>query len=129
MGLWLYSRSMASVLISLEAGVLSVTLNRPEKLNAFVPEMHEELRRALEQALEDRSIRAVLLTGAGRAFCAGQDLSLRNVAPGAADDPGGRLSGRRRGRAPVHHRQQGLGRDLVQHPGDHERAARALGRS
>ena len=75
---------MASVLISLEAGVQTITLNRPEKLNAFTPEMHKELRRALEQALDDRAIRAVLLTGAGRGFCAGQDLAERNVAPGAA---------------------------------------------
>lgn len=60
---------MASVLISLEAGVQTITLNRPEKLNAFTPEMHKELRRALEQALDDRAIRAVLLTGAGRGFC------------------------------------------------------------
>jgi 2-(1,2-epoxy-1,2-dihydrophenyl)acetyl-CoA isomerase len=75
---------MASVLISLEAGVQTITLNRPEKLNAFTPEMHKELRRALEQALDDRAIRAVLLTGAGRAFSSGQDLAERNVAPGAA---------------------------------------------
>lgn len=75
---------MASVLISLEAGVQTITLNRPEKLNAFNPEMHKELRRALEQALDERAIRAVLLTGAGRGFCAGQDLAERNVAPGAA---------------------------------------------
>jgi 2-(1,2-epoxy-1,2-dihydrophenyl)acetyl-CoA isomerase len=75
---------MASVLISLEAGVQTITLNRPEKLNAFTPEMHKELRRALEQALDDRAIRAVLLTGAGRGFCSGQDLAERNVAPGAA---------------------------------------------
>jgi 2-(1,2-epoxy-1,2-dihydrophenyl)acetyl-CoA isomerase len=75
---------MASILISLEAGVQTITLNRPEKLNAFTPEMHKELRVALEQALDDRAIRAVLLTGAGRGFCSGQDLSARNVAPGAA---------------------------------------------
>ena len=75
---------MASVLVSVEAGVQTLTLNRPEKLNAFNPEMHKELRRALEQALDERDIRAVLLTGAGRGFCAGQDLSERNVAPGAA---------------------------------------------
>jgi 2-(1,2-epoxy-1,2-dihydrophenyl)acetyl-CoA isomerase len=75
---------MASVLISLEAGVQTITLNRPEKLNAFTPEMHKELRRALEQALDDRAIRAVLLTGAGRAFSSGQDLAERNVAAGAA---------------------------------------------
>jgi 2-(1,2-epoxy-1,2-dihydrophenyl)acetyl-CoA isomerase len=75
---------MTSVLISVEAGVQTLTLNRPEKLNAFIPEMHKELRRALGQALDDRSIGAVLLTGAGRGFCSGQDLSERNVAPGAA---------------------------------------------
>src|SRR5512134_1755961 len=75
---------MASVLVSVEAGVQTLTLNRPEKLNAFTPEMHKELRRALEQALDDRAIGAVLLTGAGRGFCSGQDLSERNVAPGAA---------------------------------------------
>jgi 2-(1,2-epoxy-1,2-dihydrophenyl)acetyl-CoA isomerase len=46
--------------------------------------MHKELRAALEQALDERAIRAVLLTGAGRGFCSGQDLSERNVAPGAA---------------------------------------------
>jgi 2-(1,2-epoxy-1,2-dihydrophenyl)acetyl-CoA isomerase len=75
---------MPSILISLEAGVQTITLNRPDKLNAFLPEMHQELRRALEQALDDDAIRAVLLTGAGRAFCAGQDLSQRKVDPGAA---------------------------------------------
>jgi 2-(1,2-epoxy-1,2-dihydrophenyl)acetyl-CoA isomerase len=75
---------MSSVLISAQGGVLTVTLNRPDKLNAFNPEMHKALRRALEQALDERDVRAVLLTGAGRGFCAGQDLSERNVAPGAA---------------------------------------------
>ena len=75
---------MPSILISLEAGVQTITLNRPDKLNAFIPEMHQELRRALEQALDDEAIRAVLLTGAGRAFCAGQDLSQRKLEPGAA---------------------------------------------
>jgi 2-(1,2-epoxy-1,2-dihydrophenyl)acetyl-CoA isomerase len=75
---------MASILISREAGVLSVTLNRPDKLNAFNPEMHALLRGALEQALDDAGVRAVLLTGAGRGFCAGQDLSERNLSPDAA---------------------------------------------
>jgi 2-(1,2-epoxy-1,2-dihydrophenyl)acetyl-CoA isomerase len=72
------------VLVSVEAGVQTLTLKRPEKLNAFNPEMHKELRRALEQALDERSIGAVLLTGAGRGFCSGQDLSDRSVAPDAA---------------------------------------------
>src|SRR5262245_9283175 len=75
---------MASILVSRDAGVLTLTLNRPDKLNAFNPEMHKLLRDALEQALDDASIRAVLLTGAGRGFCAGQDLSERNVSPDAA---------------------------------------------
>jgi 2-(1,2-epoxy-1,2-dihydrophenyl)acetyl-CoA isomerase len=75
---------MASILLSLEAGVQTITLNRPEKLNAFNPQMHQELRRALERAHDDAAVRAVLLTGAGRGFCAGQDLAERNVAPGAA---------------------------------------------
>jgi 2-(1,2-epoxy-1,2-dihydrophenyl)acetyl-CoA isomerase len=71
------------VLVSVEAGVQTLTLNRPEKLNAFNPEMHQELRAALERARDEPGIRALLLTGAGRAFCAGQDLSERKVAPGA----------------------------------------------
>src|SRR5688572_8380362 len=70
---------MIPVLVSLDAGVLSVTLNRPDKLNAFNPEMHKLLRAALEKALDDTAVRSVLLTGAGRGFCAGQDLSERNV--------------------------------------------------
>ncbi len=75
---------MSSILVSLEAGVLTVTLNRPDKLNAFNPEMHQRLREALQRAADEPEVRALLLTGAGRAFCAGQDLSERNVSPGAA---------------------------------------------
>src|SRR2546427_11084843 len=75
---------MSSILVSQEAGVLTLTLNRPEKLNAFNPEMHSLLRRAIERAADDADIRAVLLTGSGRGFCAGQDPSERDVSPGAA---------------------------------------------
>src|SRR5229473_5302057 len=75
---------MSSILVSQEAGVLTVTLNRPEKLNAFNPEMHQDLRRALERAADEAEVRAVLLTGTGRACCAGQDLAERDVSPGAA---------------------------------------------
>ena len=75
---------MSSILVSRETGVLTITLNRPDKLNAFNPEMHQLLRQALERAHDEDAVRAVLLTGAGRAFCAGQDLSERNVSPGAA---------------------------------------------
>src|SRR5258705_8540231 len=75
---------MSSILVSLDGGVLSITLNRPDKLNAFNPEMHQLLKAAFERAHDEDAVRAVLLTGAGRAFCAGQDLSERNVSPGAA---------------------------------------------
>ena len=67
-----------SVAIRLENNVLHLTLNRPEKLNAFNPEMHLALRQGLNRAEQDESVRAVLLTGAGRGFCAGQDLAERN---------------------------------------------------
>jgi 2-(1,2-epoxy-1,2-dihydrophenyl)acetyl-CoA isomerase len=75
---------MSPVLVALDSGVLQVTLNRPEKLNALNSEMHKLLRQALERAAEEREVRVVLLGGAGRGFCAGQDLSERDVSPGAA---------------------------------------------
>lgn len=59
----------------LRDGVLSLTLNRPDVLNSFNREMAGALQAALSQAASDASIRAVLLTGAGRGFCAGQDLA------------------------------------------------------
>jgi 2-(1,2-epoxy-1,2-dihydrophenyl)acetyl-CoA isomerase len=74
---------MASVLVSVEAGVATITLNRPEKLNALNPQMHQLLRAALERATDDPAIRAVLLTAAGRGFCTGQDLAERDVSAGA----------------------------------------------
>jgi 2-(1,2-epoxy-1,2-dihydrophenyl)acetyl-CoA isomerase len=75
---------MAPILAARDAGVLSLTLNRPDKLNAFNLEMHQLLREALEEARDAPDVRAVLLTGSGRSFCAGQDLSQRNVSADAA---------------------------------------------
>lgn len=66
--------------VTRDAGVLTLTLNRPDKLNSFNETMHVELREALDVAEGDAAIRALLLTGAGRGFCAGQDLGDRNVA-------------------------------------------------
>jgi enoyl-CoA hydratase len=57
------------------AGVATLTLTRPEKLNAITPAMMVDLRGHLEQIADDRSVRCVILTGAGRSFCAGHDLS------------------------------------------------------
>ena len=77
---------MPTVLVSLDAGVLTITLNRPEKLNALNPQMHQLLRAALERATDEPAIRAVLLTGAGRGFCTGQDLAERDVTGAAPID-------------------------------------------
>ena len=66
------------LLTELDAGVLTITLNRPDRLNAFNEPMHLALRAAFERAHDEDAIRAVLLTGAGRGFCAGQDLGDRD---------------------------------------------------
>ena len=63
------------VLISNQATVRTLTLNRPAALNSFTAAMHLELRLALEAAAADDSVRCLVLTGAGRGFCAGQDLN------------------------------------------------------
>jgi 2-(1,2-epoxy-1,2-dihydrophenyl)acetyl-CoA isomerase len=73
-----------SILLHRADGIARITLNRPDRLNSFTSAMHAELRDALAQASGDRSVRVLLLTGAGRGFCAGQDLSDRAVAPGGA---------------------------------------------
>ena len=70
-----------SVLTEIDGGVLRLTLNRPEKLNAFAGAMHEQLLAGLLRAGGDPAIRAVLLCGAGRGFCAGQDLADVGPAP------------------------------------------------
>lgn len=62
------------VLSTLDAGVLTLTLNRPEALNALNREMTLALRDSMEAAARDRGVGAVIITGAGRAFCAGADL-------------------------------------------------------
>ncbi len=60
-------------------GVARLTLNRPERLNSFNVQMHEELQAALDDIATDNVTRCLLLTGAGRGFCAGQDLGDRAV--------------------------------------------------
>jgi 2-(1,2-epoxy-1,2-dihydrophenyl)acetyl-CoA isomerase len=74
----------SSVLFAVQDGYAVVTLNRPDRLNSFNAEMHERLRAVLGEAKRSDDVRALLLTGAGRGFCAGQDLSDRVVAADAA---------------------------------------------
>jgi 2-(1,2-epoxy-1,2-dihydrophenyl)acetyl-CoA isomerase len=64
-----------TILVEIHAGYRRITLNRPERLNALTVEMAAALIAALDEAEADRSCRALLLTGAGRGFCAGQDLT------------------------------------------------------
>ena len=59
---------------AVDAGVLTITLDRPERLNAFTARMMHELLDAFERADADDAVRAIIVTGAGRAFCAGADL-------------------------------------------------------
>ena len=76
--------SYESILYQSADGIARVTLNRPDRLNSFTSAMHAEMRDALARVAADKSARVLLLTGAGRGFCAGQDLSDRAVAPGGA---------------------------------------------
>ncbi len=71
-----------SILYSERGAVAVVTLNRPDNLNSFDLPMHQALWRALDQAEANRSIRALVITGAGRGFCAGADLSAFDFEPG-----------------------------------------------
>lgn len=71
-----------TVLVTLADGVLRLTLNRPDKLNSFNEEMHMALRAGFQRAQDEDAVRAVLLTGTGRGFCAGQDLGDRDPRKG-----------------------------------------------
>ncbi|UGQ45702.1 2-(1,2-epoxy-1,2-dihydrophenyl)acetyl-CoA isomerase PaaG [Massilia endophytica] len=75
--------SYQNILFEIKEGIAKLTLNRPDKLNSFTQAMHLEVRDALEKLRSDKSVRVLVLTGAGRGFCAGQDLSDRAVEPGA----------------------------------------------
>jgi enoyl-CoA hydratase/carnithine racemase len=63
-----------SILYSVDDGILTITLNRPERLNAFTVEMANELVDAFSRASDDDLVRVIVVTGAGRAFCAGMEL-------------------------------------------------------
>ncbi|MEM1102875.1 MAG: 2-(1,2-epoxy-1,2-dihydrophenyl)acetyl-CoA isomerase PaaG [Pseudomonadota bacterium] len=73
---------LETLLFDVSDGAARITLNRPDRLNSFTVQMHGELRETLDTVQRDPSIRTLVLTGAGRGFCAGQDLSDRAVTPG-----------------------------------------------
>ena len=65
----------STILYDVEDGILTLTLNRPESLNAYNREMQAEMLDAFDRADADDDVRAIIVTGAGRAFCAGADLA------------------------------------------------------
>lgn len=71
-----------TITLSSEGAVAMLTLNRPDRLNSLNAQMHDEVAHAVDALGNQSEERCLLLTGAGRGFCAGQDLSDRNVAPG-----------------------------------------------
>ena len=66
-----------TIIYEKQNGVATITLNRPQSLNAFIPQMNQEVLQALKESERDQEVRCVMVTGAGRAFCAGQDLKGR----------------------------------------------------
>ena len=69
------------LLYKVEDGIAIITLNRPDRLNAYTPAMGNEVVEAFRSARDDEDVRVILLTGAGRAFCAGVDLEVLSEAP------------------------------------------------
>ncbi|NQZ96638.1 MAG: enoyl-CoA hydratase/isomerase family protein [Myxococcales bacterium] len=73
------------ILFDQSDGVATITLNRPEVLNAYIPAMGEEVVNALAKVRDDDAVRAVILTGTGRGFCAGVDLEFMKKNPPGPD--------------------------------------------
>jgi enoyl-CoA hydratase/carnithine racemase len=67
--------ALQTLLYGVDAGIATITLHRPEKMNAFTAQMRDDLLAVLDETDADDAVRAVIVTGAGRAFCAGADLS------------------------------------------------------
>ncbi len=74
--------SFETIEFSLQSGIARLVLNRPDNLNSFNVTMHDEMRQAMDELEASEGVRVLLLSARGRAFCAGQDLSDRSVAPG-----------------------------------------------
>ena len=90
--------SYETILYAVEERVATITLNRPEKLNAYVPEMGNEIVEAFGVARDDANVGVVVVTGAGRGFCAGVDperLKQMRTAAETAMPPGGATFSRR----------------------------------
>ena len=94
-----------------EGGVATITLDRPDRLNAWSPTMEEDVRTAMDAAASDDSVRTIIVTGAGRGFCAGADMS--NLSASSAEDSDSR---RESDRCRLQHQPMASQLDL---PGDY----------
>jgi 2-(1,2-epoxy-1,2-dihydrophenyl)acetyl-CoA isomerase len=101
---------MDPVLVSLDAGVLKLTLNRPDRLNAFNADLHAGLAAAMSRAEAEPAVRCVLVTGAGRGFCAGADLTGRDLKTDKSVDLGETLE---RSYNPLVRRMRALEKPIV----------------
>lgn len=77
---------MSTISLNITGSIATITLNRPDKLNAFTREMHADLREALSAVEADKNLRCLVLTGAGRGFCAGQDLADLDFSPAGKEE-------------------------------------------
>src|SRR4029450_3580779 len=78
------------IIYSVEESIATITLNRPERMNALTHELEAELHRTFDRADADRAVRVIILTGAGRAFCGGYDQSQTDKAGSRHTDPKGK---------------------------------------
>jgi enoyl-CoA hydratase/carnithine racemase len=79
-----------AVLYEVRDRVAIITLNRPDRLNAWSPDLHTGYYTSLDRAVADPDVRVIVVTGAGRGFCAGADMEmLQDIGSGRADEPGG----------------------------------------
>jgi enoyl-CoA hydratase/carnithine racemase len=78
------------ILYGVEQKIATITLNRPDRMNAWTPIMEHDVRHAMEAAARDDGVRVIVLTGAGRAFCAGADMdALKGLDPNDIGRPAG----------------------------------------
>src|SRR5438874_12352976 len=78
------------LLYSVEEGIATITFNRPERMNALTHDLEQELHRLFDRADADRAVRVIILTGAGRAFCAGYDQAQTGKSGTRHSDPAGK---------------------------------------
>ena len=75
------------IIYTVEEDVATITLNRPEKMNALTGVTYQETEQALKEADADDAVRAVIITGAGRGFCSGDDVRAQSASPDAGERP------------------------------------------